>query len=283
MMNLPRPRWPAHEIAVIGGSWEDDLAIAGGYLRVAEIGATHWSQHGPDDSLPIPVLYNYRHSVELSLKWLIRTAARIVRRGRYDTGGANLDREKVDKKLREDSHSIKKLAERLNTYLGFITDLDPPNNRIDDESQTAARAVWRHVRAAVCEGLDRVSGLSRTLPGTDRGCGAPTNRHQPRLQLLSAVDTGGICVPLSVGSESRTGSSGPVSCHLLELLRRYGSGLRQDAHAASLRPVPRTGHAPGEGHRNRLGSRDGPAPFRPCPRVIDSAGQRGPWSGDRSS
>jgi hypothetical protein len=139
MMNLPRPRWPVHEIAVIGGSSEDDLAIAGGYLRVAEIGATHWSQHGPDDSLPIPVLYNYRHSVELSLKWLIRTTARIVRRGQYHTNGANLDREKVDKKLREDSHSIKKLAERLNTYLGFITDLDPPNNRIDDASMETLR------------------------------------------------------------------------------------------------------------------------------------------------
>lgn len=41
MMSLPRPRSPAHEIAVISGSSEGDLAIAGGYLRAAEIGATH--------------------------------------------------------------------------------------------------------------------------------------------------------------------------------------------------------------------------------------------------
>jgi len=133
-MDLPRPKWPQHEIAVIGGRDEDDLAIAGGYLRVAEIAATDWSLHGPDDSLPVPILYNYRHSVELSLKWLIRAAAAIIRRGDYGTGGENLSRDKVDEKLRSDSHSIKKLAERLNRYLGLISDLDPPNDRIDAES-----------------------------------------------------------------------------------------------------------------------------------------------------
>jgi hypothetical protein len=133
-MNLPRPRWPQHEIAVVGGRHEDDLAVAGGYLRVAEIAATHWSLHGPDDSLPVPILYNYRHSVELSLKWLIRTSAEIIRRGAYDTRGENLHHDKVADKLREDSHSIRKLAERLNRYLGFISDLDPPNNRIDTET-----------------------------------------------------------------------------------------------------------------------------------------------------
>ncbi|MEH0564460.1 hypothetical protein QBA37_35415 [Streptomyces silvae] len=133
-MDLPRPRWPSHEIAVIGGRHEDDLAVAGGYLRMAEIAATHWSQQGPDDSLPVPILYNYRHSVELSLKWLIRSAAYIIRRGEYNTRGENLSKDKVDEKLRDDSHSIRKLAERLNRYLGLIPDFDAPNNRIDAES-----------------------------------------------------------------------------------------------------------------------------------------------------
>lgn len=133
-LDLPRPKWPAHEIAVIGGRHEDDLAIAGGYLRLAEIAASYWSLKGPDDSLPVPILYNYRHSVELSLKGLIRTAARIIRRGEYGTNGECLSHEKVEERLRGDSHSIKKLAERLNRYLGLIPDLDPPNNRIDAES-----------------------------------------------------------------------------------------------------------------------------------------------------
>ncbi|WP_406415853.1 hypothetical protein OH809_41195 [Streptomyces sp. NBC_00873] len=44
-MDLPRPKWPLDEIAVIGGRREDDLAIAGGYLRLANrpdvLGSAH--------------------------------------------------------------------------------------------------------------------------------------------------------------------------------------------------------------------------------------------------
>ncbi|MFJ3422854.1 hypothetical protein ACIPN8_41760 [Streptomyces sp. NPDC086082] len=138
-MDLPRPEWPAHEIAVIGGRHEDDLVIAGGYLRVAELSATEWSQNGPDDSLPIPIYYNYRHSVELSLKGLIREAAIIIRRGEYDTRGENRRPDRIDEKLREDSHSIRKLTERLDRYLGLIADLEAPNNKIDPESLAALR------------------------------------------------------------------------------------------------------------------------------------------------
>ncbi|MFV5995057.1 hypothetical protein ACNPQM_22035 [Streptomyces sp. NPDC056231] len=77
--------------------------------------------------------------MELCLKWLIRFAAGIIRRGAYDTRGENLSYDKVDEKLRDDSHSIRKLAERLNRYLGLIPDLDPPNNRIDAESFEALK------------------------------------------------------------------------------------------------------------------------------------------------
>ncbi|MEV0694083.1 hypothetical protein [Streptomyces sp. NPDC050388] len=52
-LSLPRPRWANAEIAV----W-------GGYLRVAETAARHWIAHGPDDLLPLPILYNYRHSMD---------------------------------------------------------------------------------------------------------------------------------------------------------------------------------------------------------------------------
>jgi len=73
LLNLPRPKRQVSEIAILGGH-EDDLTIAGGYLRVAEIAARHWITHGPDDGLPIPILFNYRHGIELTLKWLIRPA-----------------------------------------------------------------------------------------------------------------------------------------------------------------------------------------------------------------
>ncbi|GGV54982.1 hypothetical protein GCM10010245_87040 [Streptomyces spectabilis] len=178
-MDLPRPRWSAHEIAVYGGSIEDDLVIAGGYLRVAGIAAEHWSQHGPDDSLPVPILYNYRHSVELSLKWLIRTAARIIRAEGYDTRGMNLSPQKVDAKLRQDSHSIKKLAERLNTCLGLITDLQPPENRIDDESMTTL--LW----------LDDQDETGETYRYATVGRGAssqPARPHQTNINFYEEVN-----------------------------------------------------------------------------------------------
>lgn len=128
LLNLPRPRWRLHEIAVLGG-YEDDLTIAAGYLEVAEIAARHWIERGPNDGLPIPILYNYRHSIELSLKWLIRLAARCLIRGGYT--GENLSADTLNRKLH--THNIKKLADRLNRYMELL-DLPEPNNRIDTAS-----------------------------------------------------------------------------------------------------------------------------------------------------
>ncbi len=178
-MDLPRPRWSAYEIAVYGGSIEDDLVIAGGYLRVAQIAAERWSLHGPDDSLPVPILYNYRHSVELSLKWLIRRAARIIRTEGYDTRGRNLSPQKGDAKLREDSHSIKKLAERLNTYLGLITDLQPPENRIDDESM--ATLLW-------LDGQDDTGETYRYATVGRDAASQPSRPHQTNINFYDEVN-----------------------------------------------------------------------------------------------
>ncbi|MFE7512750.1 hypothetical protein ACFU8I_16265 [Streptomyces sp. NPDC057540] len=130
VLNLPRPQHAHREIAIFGGPGEDDLRIAGGYLRVAEIAARHWIEHGPDDGLPIPILYNYRHGIELSLKWLIRLAARCLVQGGYTK--ENLSPEKLDEKLR--THNIKKLADRLDRYMQAL-EIDAPNNRIDEASR----------------------------------------------------------------------------------------------------------------------------------------------------
>jgi hypothetical protein len=104
-LNLPRPEHEVYEIAIYGGH-EDDLTIAGGYIRVAEIAAREWIAHGPDDGLPIPILFNYRHGIELCLKWLIRLAARCLVRDGYTQ--ENLSPAALDKKLR--THNIKKLV-----------------------------------------------------------------------------------------------------------------------------------------------------------------------------
>ncbi|MER6297802.1 hypothetical protein [Streptomyces althioticus] len=129
-LSLPRPRWANAEIAVWGGASEDDLALAGGYLRVAETGARHWIAHGPDDRMPLPILYNYRHSIELSLKWLIRKAAQCALREGY-TGEEDLSPDQLDKRLR--THNIRRLADCLNRYLALL-DLPKVEQRIDPES-----------------------------------------------------------------------------------------------------------------------------------------------------
>ncbi|MET7304434.1 hypothetical protein [Embleya sp. NPDC005575] len=129
--NLPRPRWRIHETAIIGGSREDELVIAAGFLRVAEAGARQWIEHGPDDRLPIPILYNCRHGIELTLKWLIRLTARCAVRSGY-TGSENLSSSEPDDKLH--THNIEKLADRLDRYMGLL-EVDAPNNCIDGASR----------------------------------------------------------------------------------------------------------------------------------------------------
>jgi hypothetical protein len=135
LLNLPRPKWVHHEIAILGGPQEDDLSLALGYLTAGEIVARQWIEHGPDDSLPVPILYLYRHSIELSLKWLIRTAARCAIRDGY-TGPEDLSPEKLGERLRK--HNIKKLADCLNRYMGHLK-LIGPENRIDPASWNLLR------------------------------------------------------------------------------------------------------------------------------------------------
>lgn len=130
MKDLPRPQSPHREIAVLGGGHEDDLALAGGYLDAATITACHWSEHGPNDGLPLPILFLYRHSIELSLKWLIRMAARCAVRDGYG-GKEDLSPTKVEERLH--THNIKKLVDCLNRYLGY-SQINPPDNRIDPQS-----------------------------------------------------------------------------------------------------------------------------------------------------
>jgi hypothetical protein len=129
LLNLPRPKRQVSEIAILGGH-EDDLDVAGGYLRVAEIAARHWIAHGPDDGLPIPILFNYRHGIELTLKWLIRLTARCMARDGYTQ--EDLSPAKLDEKLH--THNIKKLADRLDRYMGLLQ-IDAPDNGIDSASR----------------------------------------------------------------------------------------------------------------------------------------------------
>ncbi|WSQ08975.1 hypothetical protein OG604_15015 [Streptomyces sp. NBC_01231] len=77
---LPPRRSDWNSIAVIGSPHEDDFDVALGYLQAADILASHWIRNGTNDALPVPIYYNYRHGIELSLKGCIRVAASCLRR-----------------------------------------------------------------------------------------------------------------------------------------------------------------------------------------------------------
>lgn len=132
VLNLPRPSWSIHEIAIFGGTSEDDLTLAGNYQTAGEILATYWSQKGPDDGLALPILYNYRHSLELALKWLIRVAARCAVRDGYQ-GQEDLTPDRVDERLRDLGHNLNKLADCLDRYMKLLKRFGP-HNHLDPES-----------------------------------------------------------------------------------------------------------------------------------------------------
>jgi hypothetical protein len=78
----------------------------------------------------VPFLYNYRHGIKLTLKWLIRIATRCLVRDGYTQ--ENLSSAELDEKLH--THNIKKLVDRLDRYLGLLQ-ISAPENHIDSASR----------------------------------------------------------------------------------------------------------------------------------------------------
>ena len=63
-----------HHNAVVGGWSFDDAAIAAGFRRMADIAVENWITRGADDGLFLPIVYTYRHAIELLLKQALREA-----------------------------------------------------------------------------------------------------------------------------------------------------------------------------------------------------------------
>jgi hypothetical protein len=101
-----------------------ESALADGFAELADLGVEEWKRHGPNDLLFVPVVYNYRHALELILKAAIReTAACLREEGHTDPG---LDRQSLDRWLlgpRGNGHSLHRLAMRLDEWLHRL-DLD---------------------------------------------------------------------------------------------------------------------------------------------------------------
>ncbi len=162
---MPPRRSDWGSIAVLGGPDEDNLGLALGYLEAGDILGSHWIRNGANDALPVPIHYNYRHAIELALKWNIRLAASCLRRV-----GVSVPPDELDSFLTT-SHAAAHLADRLNQYLGRL--MGPPNDRIHPATQDTLD--WLHqldekgqtFRYSTVKG-GKGQGLVRARPNQER-------------------------------------------------------------------------------------------------------------------
>jgi hypothetical protein len=103
--------------AIIGGPWESDGALALGFFEVADIAVKRWKSGRRNDLTVVPIIYNYRHGIELALKAGIRQAAACLRvDGVMDP---DVQASEVDQWMSK-THSIEQLVNRLTGLLGRL-------------------------------------------------------------------------------------------------------------------------------------------------------------------
>jgi hypothetical protein len=100
------------DIAYVG-YFDGDTGLAQGFAEAAEaILAAFGQDQATNDRLLLPVIYNYRHALELSLKQAIREAARRLRFGGH--GCVELDPKFLDNELKaKQRHRLGPLAKQL--------------------------------------------------------------------------------------------------------------------------------------------------------------------------
>jgi hypothetical protein len=103
--------------AIIGGPWESDGSFAIGFFDIADTAVERWKAGHRNDAVVIPIIYNYRHGIELALKDEIREAAACLREdGATDR---RVQAVEVDKWVSA-THSIEQLVNRLTRLLGRL-------------------------------------------------------------------------------------------------------------------------------------------------------------------
>lgn len=103
--------------AIIGGPWESDGSLALGFFELADAAVERWKAGHRNDLTVIPIIYNYRHGIELALKEEIREAAGCLR------GDGVADPDIQDSAIDEwmsGTHSIGQLVNRLTKLLGQL-------------------------------------------------------------------------------------------------------------------------------------------------------------------
>jgi hypothetical protein len=103
--------------AIIGGPWENDGSLALGFFKLADIAVERWKAGHRNDAIVIPIIFNYRHGIELALKEEIREAAACLHRDGITGPGVQAD--EVEQWLSA-THSIGQLVNRLTKLLGQL-------------------------------------------------------------------------------------------------------------------------------------------------------------------
>src|SRR6266567_628703 len=103
--------------AIIGGPWESDGSLALGFFKLADIAVERWKSGHRNDAIVIPIIYNYRHGIELALKEEIREAAACLRRD--GVTGPEVQADEVDHWMSA-THSIEQLVNRLTKLLSQL-------------------------------------------------------------------------------------------------------------------------------------------------------------------
>jgi len=103
--------------AIIGGPWESDGSLALGFFKLADVAVEWWKAGHRNDAIVIPIIFNYRHGIELALKEEIREAATCLRRDGIT--GPEVQADEVDQWLSA-THSIVQLVNRLTKLLGQL-------------------------------------------------------------------------------------------------------------------------------------------------------------------
>jgi hypothetical protein len=156
--------------AIIGGPWESDGSLAMGFFEIANIAVERWKAGRRNDAIVIPIIYNYRHGIELALKEGIRQAAACLRDDGIEDPGVRVD--EVNNWVSA-THSIKELVNRLTELLDQL-DLGP-DQQLPAETRdvlTKLHVLDQHGQAfrysAVKTGPHGARVLERVRPGEQR-------------------------------------------------------------------------------------------------------------------
>ena len=156
--------------AIIGGPWESDGSLAMGFFEIANIAVERWKAGRRNDAIVIPIIYNYRHGIELALKEEIREAAACLRDDGVADPGVRVD--EVDNWVSA-THSIEEL---VNCLTELIDQLDlGPDQQLPAETRevlTKLHVLDQHGQAfrysTVKTGTRGARVLERVRPGEQR-------------------------------------------------------------------------------------------------------------------